>query len=57
MPESPDHPDVRDPLASMRIERIVREDGRSLIYYDWPDDAPSLPGHGDGAAPDEEPDV
>ena len=57
MPESPDHPDVRDPLESMRIERIVREDGRSLLYYAWPDDARSLPGDVDGAAPDEEADV
>ena len=57
MPESPDHPDVRDPLESMRIERTVREDGRSLLYYDWPDDARSLPADVDGAAPDEEADV
>ena len=42
----------------MRIERIVREDGRSLIYYDWPDDPRALPDDDvDAAAPDEESDV
>jgi hypothetical protein len=30
-----------DPLRSMAVDRVVRDDGRYLIYYLWPDaDAP-----------------
>lgn len=25
-----------DPLHTMTVERVMRPDGRYLIYYDWP---------------------
>jgi hypothetical protein len=29
-----------DPLRSMAVDRVVRDDGRYLIYYRWPDGDP-----------------
>lgn len=33
----------RDPLRGMRVERVERGDGRSLVYYTWPDEPPEPP--------------
>ena len=42
-----DAPD--DPVRTMTVERSVRDDGRYLFYYSWPD------ADGDGVEPDEDP--
>lgn len=31
------HDATDDPLRSMVVDRVVRDDGRYLIYYGWPD--------------------
>lgn len=48
----------RDPLRGMRIERVERGDGRSLVYYTWPDEPPQTAERPDGEdAPASDPDT
>ena len=48
----------RDPLRRMRVERVTRGDGRSLIYYSWPEEPPETGERRDGeGAPASEPDT
>ena len=51
---TPDESD--DPTRSMVVERVRREDGRYLIYYDWPG-ATAGDGPERDDAPDGAPDV
>ena len=39
-----------DPFAGLRVEREVRDDGRYVIYFSWPQEGPS-PSEGAGAEP------
>lgn len=48
-----EHDATDDPLRSMVVDRVVRDDGRYLIYYEWPDAVPddgAVGGTGDPAA-------
>jgi hypothetical protein len=48
-----EHDATDDPLRSMVVDRVVRDDGRYLIYYDWPDavaDEAAVRGTADPAA-------
>ena len=31
------------PFSSFRVDRVTREDGRYLLYYEWPDAAAAEP--------------
>jgi len=34
-------PDAReDPLRTLTVDRVVRADGRYLLYYAWPEEPP-----------------
>ena len=41
------HDATEDPLRSMIVDRVTRDDGRYLIYYSWPaadaEDGPPQP--------------
>jgi hypothetical protein len=44
-------------LREMRVERVLRPDGRYLLYYDWPDAEPTADAEDAAASPaDGEPD-
>ena len=32
-----EQPPRNDPLGGFTVERVVRDDGRYLLYYGWPD--------------------
>ena len=42
------------PLGTFTVERVIREDGRYLLYYSWPEppaaDATDHPAAGEGGA-------
>jgi hypothetical protein len=42
-------------LQGMRVERLPKPDGRSILYYSWPDEPDPVEGRTDGTEP--EPDV
>ena len=48
-----------DPLAAFRVERVVRSDGRYLLYYSWPEapatDADATPPAARGSAEAQQP--
>jgi hypothetical protein len=43
-----------DPFAGLRVERVVREDGRYVIYFSWPEEG-SPSSEGAGAEPSSAP--
>jgi hypothetical protein len=48
-----DPPD--DPVRTMTVERTVRDDGRYLLYYSWPDaGGDAVEPERDQTAPDDE---
>lgn len=45
-----DEPAANTILATLRQEVVMRDDGRYVIYYSWPDDARSAPTAAEGSA-------
>jgi hypothetical protein len=39
-----------DPLKTMVVDEVIREDGRYLLYYDWPDGTVADAGRSAGAS-------